>query len=113
MMAANTPVCNRAFRGFFGVSESLISSCKGTPKARASSSVTRTGIQRTRDRPKLERAVSFLRRYQDIFGQSMPNSDEQFLYLKYRNELYDEYEIAQRKVFAGDLVGLAGCYAHA
>ncbi|CAM9534335.1 unnamed protein product [Pylaiella littoralis] len=41
MMAANTPVCNRAFRGFFGVSESLISSCKGTPKARASSSVTR------------------------------------------------------------------------
>ena len=37
MMAANTPVCNLAFRKLFGVSETLISACKGTPLARASS----------------------------------------------------------------------------
>lgn len=41
MIAANTVVCNTAFRRFFGVSETLISSCKNTPKAQASSSVHR------------------------------------------------------------------------
>lgn len=41
MMAANSPVCNKAFMLLFGVSETLISSLKRTLRARASSSVTR------------------------------------------------------------------------
>ena len=41
MMAANSPVCNLAFRKLFGVSETLISACKRTPGARASSSSDR------------------------------------------------------------------------
>ena len=41
MEAANTPVCNLAFRKLFGVSEILISVCKQTPGARASSSTER------------------------------------------------------------------------
>ena len=41
MMAANTPVWNLAFRKLFGVSETLISACKQTPGARASSSTER------------------------------------------------------------------------
>ena len=44
MMAANTPVCNLAFRKLFGVSETLISACKQTPGARASSSADRYDI---------------------------------------------------------------------
>ena len=44
MMAANTPVCNLAFRKLFGVSETLISACKQTPGARASSSAERYDI---------------------------------------------------------------------
>lgn len=41
MMAAGSAVCNFAFQKFFGVTSSLISSVKGTPKARASASVSR------------------------------------------------------------------------
>ena len=41
MMAANTPVCNLAFRKLFGVSETLISACKQAPGERASSSTER------------------------------------------------------------------------
>lgn len=41
MIAANTVVCNTAFKRFFGVSETLISVCKQTPKAAASSSARR------------------------------------------------------------------------
>ena len=41
MMAANTPVCNLAFQKFFGVSGTLISACKGTARARASSCADR------------------------------------------------------------------------
>ena len=41
MMAANTPVCNLAFRKLFGVSETLVSACKETSRARASSCADR------------------------------------------------------------------------
>ncbi|CAN0461140.1 unnamed protein product [Ectocarpus sp. 12 AP-2014] len=36
MMAAGSPVCSFAFMKIFGVTSTLVSSCKGTPKARAS-----------------------------------------------------------------------------
>eukprot|EP00904_Undaria_pinnatifida_P006121 jgi/Undpi1/2639/HiC_scaffold_13.g06018.m1 len=86
MMAANSPVCNLAFRKLFGVSETLISACKRTPGARASSSSDRrTTISATRGHPKLDRVVSFLGRHQEEFAQKMPNSDDSYLYLHNKN----------------------------
>lgn len=41
MYAANSPVCTYAFTNLFGVSENLITACKGNPGARASSSISR------------------------------------------------------------------------
>jgi len=47
MYAANSPVCNFAYMKFFGVTSTLISSCKGTEKARASRSAARYVFKRT------------------------------------------------------------------
>lgn len=41
MLAAGSPVCNFAYIKFFGVTSTLISSCKGTPRARASPAAKR------------------------------------------------------------------------
>ena len=48
-MAANTPVCNLAFWKLFGVSETLISACKGTSRATASSCADRYENQQAAD----------------------------------------------------------------
>ncbi|CAN0292862.1 unnamed protein product [Ascophyllum nodosum] len=89
------------------MSETFISACKQTLGARASSSTERTTICATRDHPKLERVVAFLCHHEDLYGQKMPNSDESYLYLKDKNELYDEYLKVQRAFFAKDPVGMA------
>ncbi|CAN0284914.1 unnamed protein product [Ectocarpus sp. 12 AP-2014] len=107
MIAANTVVCNTAFVRFFGVSETLISSAKKTPKARASSSVHRAPIASTRDRPKLEGVVAFLHRHEDMYGQKMPNSDHSYLYLKNKLELYEEYSKSMRELYGQDPASLA------
>ncbi|CAN0522506.1 unnamed protein product, partial [Ectocarpus sp. 12 AP-2014] len=91
MMAAGSPVCSFAFMKFFGVTSTLVSSCKGTPKARASPFATRTVVTETQDHDKEDSVVTFLEHIQNTRGQSMPNSPDTYLYIQNKKNLYHEY----------------------
>eukprot|EP00903_Cladosiphon_okamuranus_P022904 g21096.t1 len=106
MMAAGTPVCNKAFIPLFGVSVSLINAVKNTPKARASSSATRSLVVKSQIHRKKDEVLGFLHHYEENFAQHMPNSEDKRLYFRYKNELYDEYEAEIRSRFGQDTTGL-------
>ncbi|CAM9387275.1 unnamed protein product, partial [Ectocarpus sp. 12 AP-2014] len=80
MIAACEPVCSNAFMWLFGVSSDLLRAVKGTPGARASSTVDRTPISAPRSRLKGDKIVAFMQSWVDTYGQNMPNNDNIFLY---------------------------------